>query len=156
MPGLPTLSESPQLQVVRHRRAGLRRTMTEVEEAAAAALAGRPDEWRANLTPHLESLQMAWASHVRGTEGPDGLWEQIRTDAPRLQGKLRRLGSAHEALGAEIATLRQTLTDACDDESRLSNVRERVTALLLQLTRHRQHGADLIYEAYDRDVGGNG
>jgi hypothetical protein len=82
------------------------------------------------------------------------LWEQIRTDAPRLDGKLRRLGREHLSLSAEIDGLFEELAIA-DDEPRLLGLRERVTALLAQLARHRQRGADLIYEAYQRDVGGN-
>jgi hypothetical protein len=33
-------------------------------------------------------------------------------------------------------------------------VRERATALLVAVARHRQRGADLIYEAYAADLGG--
>ena len=62
---------------------------------------------------------VAWASQASGTEGPDGLWDQIRTDAPRLQGKLRRLGSAQEPLTVEIARLRLGLVDADEDELKL-------------------------------------
>jgi hypothetical protein len=147
-------AESSQLEEVRHRRAGLRRTMTAVDEATSAALVGRPADWRANLLPYMDALREAWASHVSGTEGPGGLWEQIRTDAPRLDGELRRLRREHEALAAEIDGLREDLTNAGDDEARLIGVRERATALLVRLARHRQRGADLIYEAYKRDVGG--
>jgi hypothetical protein len=150
------ITEPVQLENVRQRRAGLRLTMTEVEEATSAALAGRPDEWRSKLLPCMDNLRDAWALHVSGTEGPGGLWEQIRTDAPRLDGELRRLRREHEARAADVAALRRDLADAGDDESRLDEVRERVTALLDRLARHRQRGADLIYEAYQRDVGGTG
>ena len=150
------VTEPAQLKEIGKRRAGLRRTMTEVEEAASAALAGRPRDWCVKLSPHIDDLREAWASHVSGTEGSGGLWEQIRTDAPRLNGALHRLGREHEHLTSEVEALRQDLADAGDDEAHLANARERVTALLVQLTRHRQRGADLIYEAYERDVGGNG
>jgi hypothetical protein len=155
MPEAENGSGSTQLEGVRRRRAGLRRTMTEVEVATAAALSGRPEQWRAQLQTCLDGLREAWTSHVTGTEGPGGLWEQIRTDAPRLDGKLRGLRREHEAMAAEIDALRQDLAAAGNDEPRLLGLRERVTALLVQLARHRQRGADLIYEAYQRDVGGN-
>ncbi len=130
--------------------------MTGVEEALSAALVGRGAEWRANLLPHVDDLRAAWASHVSGTEGPGGLWEQIRTDAPRLLGGLRRLGREHELLAAEAAAVHDDLTAAGDDEAKLATVRERANALLNQLARHRQRGADLIYEAYEHDIGGHG
>jgi uncharacterized protein (DUF3084 family) len=128
--------------------------MTAVDEAISAALGGRAEEWRATLLPIVDDLRDAWSAHVSGTEGPGGLWEEVRTDAPRLDGELRRLGREHQAVGAEIEALRQDLTEAVDDEARLANVRERTTALLVRLARHRQRGADLIYEAYQHDVGG--
>ena len=156
MSNIENVTAPSQLQEVGARRAGLRVTMTEVEEAASAALSGRPGEWRAALSPHVDDLRAAWVSHISGTEGPGGLWEQIRTDAPRLEGALRRLGREHAALTSELEALRQDLADAGDDESLLAQGRERVTALLAQLARHRQRGADLIYEAYEHDVGGRG
>jgi hypothetical protein len=145
-----------QLGEVGKRRAGLRRAITALEESASAALAGRPAEWRARLAPCVDNLQVAWESHISGTEGPGGLWEQIRTDAPRLNGQLNRLGREHQSLTAEVAALKRGLADAGEVESRLASVRERVTTVLVQLARHRQRGADLIYEAYERDIGGNG
>jgi hypothetical protein len=137
MPEREDVTEPVQLADIRQRRAGLRRTMTEVEEASSAALAGRPGQWRAQLVPRVDDLREAWASHVSGTEGPGGLWEQIRADAPRLDGKLRRMGREHEALAAEVDALRQNLADAGDEEARLVGVREQATALLARLTRRR-------------------
>jgi hypothetical protein len=128
--------------------------MTRVEEATSAALLGRPDEWGSRLAPAIAELQDAWTLHVSGTEGSGGLWEQIRDDAPRLDGKLRRLRREHEQLAAEIATLRWTVDAAGGDGPQLTHARERVTAVLAQLVRHRQRGADLIYEAYQHDIGG--
>ncbi len=156
MPKTETVAASAQLKEVAERRAGLRATMAEVEKATSAALVGRPGDWSTALAPHIDDLRTAWAAHISGTEGPGGLWEQIRTDAPRLQGSLRRLGGEHAALTSELAVLRQSLGDAGDNESQLADVREQTTALLAQLSRHRQRGADLIYEAYEHDLGGNG
>jgi hypothetical protein len=152
---VPEAENGTRLDEVRERRAGLRRTMTLVEVAAAGALAGRPEQWRVQMLTALDDLVAAWAAHVSGTEGPGGLWEQLRTDAPRLDGNLRRLRREHETLGTEIDGLRRELNAAGDDTSSLMSIRERVITLLMQLARHRQRGADLIYEAYQRDVGGN-
>jgi hypothetical protein len=148
--------ETSQLIEVRRRRVGLRHTMTAVEEAASSALAGRATEWRPKLLTQVDDLRVAWESHVSGTEGPGGLWEQIRTDAPRLDGHLRRLRREHVELTTEMGVLHQDLMAAGDDDTlHLSDVRERVVALLVKLARHRQRGADLIYEAYQHDVGGS-
>jgi hypothetical protein len=34
-------------------------------------------------------------------------------------------------------------------------MRDQVTTLLTDLVRHRQHGADLVYEAHAVDIGGS-
>ena len=39
-------------------------------------------------------------------------------------------------------------------ETDVDDLRERATGLLGHLVRHRQRGADLIYEAYQTDIGG--
>ena len=154
MTNVEDVTEPKQLREVRDRRRGLRRTMTEVEEAISAALSGRPADWRATLEPRIGALRDAWSSHIAGTEGPAGLWEQVRTDAPRLDGHLRRLGREHQALAAEIAAVGEELAAAGDDENELARVREHTVAVLGRLSHHRQQGADLIYEAYTVDVGG--
>jgi hypothetical protein len=151
-----SITEPAQLQEVRRRRTDLRYAMAEVQEAASAALAGRPAEWGATLLPHVEELNEAWASHVSGTEGPGGLWDEIRSDAPRLDNELKRLGREHESLSAASQELTGELVAAGDDESKLARVREQANALVAQFTRHRQRGADLIYEAYEHDLGGHG
>jgi hypothetical protein len=130
--------------------------MTELEVASSSALPGRADEWRAQVLPLVDVLHEAWASHVHGTEGAGGLWEQIRTDAPWLDAHLRLLRREHAALTAEVENLRQDLTDADGSKAGLAEVRDRVVALLARLVRHRQRGADLIFEAYKQDIGGMG
>lgn len=151
-----TAVETQGLEEIRRRRVGLRRAMTEIEVATSSALTGRPGAWRAQLIPCVDMLREAWASHVDGTEGPDGLWEQLRTDAPRLDGHLRLLRREHLAVAADVEMLHRNLTDADENEAQLAAVREQVVALLNRLARHRQRGADLIYEAYQHDVGGMG
>jgi hypothetical protein len=148
--------DAPRLTEIRRRRLGLRRAMTDTEEAASAPLVGRPDEWGSRLVPAVDGLRDAWRVHVSGTEGPSGLWEQIRNDAPRLDGNLRRLRRDHEQLSLQIDALCHDLADAEGDAARLIDARERVIAVLGQLARHRQRGADLIYEAYQHDIGGAG
>jgi hypothetical protein len=44
---------------------------------------------------------------------------------------------------------------AVDVKERSTRVRELGTQLLATLSRHRQRGADLVYEAYQVDIGGD-
>jgi hypothetical protein len=34
-----------------------------------------------------------------------------------------------------------------------NGIRRRITSMLCELAAHRQHGADLVYEAYNVDIG---
>ena len=56
-------------------------------------------------------------------------------------------------LAAEIAGLVAD-SEAPVGEDDIDDLRERATELLGHIVRHRQRGADLIYEAYETDIGG--
>ena len=150
------ITEPAQLEDVRRRRADLRFAMADVRQASSASVDGRAAQWSATLQPFVLELQESWRSHIDGTQGPGGLWEEIRADAPRLDNELHRLAHEHDALTAAVAELSRELSDADDDEEKLIRVREQANALLAQFTRHQQRGADLIYEAYEHDLGGHG
>jgi hypothetical protein len=59
-------------------------------------------------------------------------------------------------LTREHAHIRELIDDlqARASGSDVNTVRDLGTALLASLIRHRQHGSDLIYEAYAVDIGG--
>jgi len=141
------------LAEVRARRAGLRRAMTDAEVAAAGALAGRPENWRSGVLPCLEALLDAWERHITATEADDGLFAQIRTDAPRLAPALARLHREHDRLLTDIKDNLATVHAGADEQS-LQLVRADLIPLLAKLARHRQQGSDLLYAAYQVDIGG--
>jgi hypothetical protein len=143
-------AEFPQLGEVRDQRSGLRTAMIHLEDSAAAPIADRSDAWRAELDLSLAEIRSAWARHIAVTEAPDGLFEQIRTDAPQLSPRIQRLHREHEDLQSALGSI----TD--DQPTDPEGARELVIDLVAKLVRHRQHGADVIYEAYSVDVGGGG
>ena len=131
------------------RRAGLHQVLIEVEHAIAAAAPGREQAWRETVGSSLDRLTASFTHHVTATEGPDGLFEQVRRRAPRLDGRCRRLERDHQAIVEALSAAVSSL------DADISETRERVLALLASLVRHRQLGADLVYEAYDVDLGGS-
>jgi hypothetical protein len=94
-----------------------------------------------------------FGAHVEVTEGPAGLHEAI------LDGDLR-LANAVDALRLEHIEIAELIADLVSDTEApvtpgdVETVRDRGTLLLSRLARHRQRGADLIYEAYETDIGG--
>lgn len=131
------------------------------------AVAPSDPRWRSTLGERLSTLRRAFAEHVGSTEGPDGLYGQLLHDAPRLASGVDGLVREHEALlraleglYARVATTQAEppgggsgLVDepaaGCPEE-----IRGWASEILRELYAHRQRGADLVYEAYGTDLGG--
>lgn len=124
--------------------------MHHLEDAAAAPVAGSGEAWRVVLDGGLAEVRAAWERHVESTEAADGLFEQIRTDAPQLAPRIQQLRKEHEDLHIALDVA------AGDPAQDADGLREQVIDLVAKIVRHRQHGADVIYEAYSVDVGGGG
>ena len=135
------------LAAARRHRVELR-SAVQAFEAALAVPAGDPS-WRKRVGDRLRDLREAFAEHVTVTEGADGLYAQLLDDTPRLACAVRSLVDEHGALAGAIQTL---YADATAGE--IERLRERGVDLLRGLARHRQRGADLVYEAYATDIGG--
>ena len=139
---------------VRSHRAELRDSVAAVDEALAAPLA-RGGAWRERVRAALAELAHDFRDHVELTERPGGLYDAITRDSPWLCGQVGRLRREHdrfrEDIDAYLAVLEHggTMAD-------LPVFREEVTTLMGQLVRHRQKGADMVYEAFEVDLGGSG
>jgi hypothetical protein len=107
--------------------------------------------WRRRLAVRLGRLHGTFADHVVVTEGPDGLYAELLDHAPRLARAVHVLISDHGAVAAAIAALRRRvdLPEAGVDE-----LRGWGSDLLRELSRHSERGADLVYQAYQLDIGG--
>ena len=87
---------------------------------------------------------------VTDTEAPDGLLAEIVEQAPRLWRETEGLRSEHVILVGECARL----LDRVESSDSPLSLRRQVNLLLGRFERHRYRGADLVYEAYDVDIGG--
>jgi hypothetical protein len=150
--------EQPALDAVRGQRRSLRRALDEVERAAASAAPGRAGAWAAHLAEAFTELRTTWELHVRVTEAPGGLFEEVLSVAPRLDSIVRRFRREHgmvaEDIERELLRLRTWADGANVTGAQVDEVRRRVTRILGRIVRHRQQGADLVYEAYAVDIGG--
>ncbi|MGV9302895.1 MULTISPECIES: hemerythrin domain-containing protein [unclassified Nonomuraea] len=149
----PVTPPEEELATLRKRRAHLRRAAEELDRALAAPPAGRAAEWAHELTPVLARMREAFDAHISIVEGPDGLFDEVRTAAPRLDGMLRRLHREHLEIAAQLAAAEDELA-APGDEPAVERLRQRLTAVVTALGRHRRRGADLLYQAYEIDIGG--
>lgn len=141
------------LSRMRAHRAELRESITAVDEALAAPIS-LEDAWLERVHAALAELAHDFGEHVALTEGDGGLYATLRASSPRLAGPARRLTDEHGRYAAHLESLLARLAGPSPGD--LVELREEVTDLLGKLVRHRQRGSDLVYEAWEVDVGGSG
>lgn len=142
------------LKHLRAHRAELAESMAALDAALATPL-GTGVLWRRRVRAALTELDHDLRDHVAITERPGGLHDSLRAAAPRLSSGVDRLTRDHEAFLAEVTRLLDERDEGLDDAGVQAH-REAATSLVGQLVRHRQRGADLLYEAYALDLGGSG
>jgi hypothetical protein len=141
------------LDALRRRRAELRESIGALEQALAAPASGRAGAWAERVHVALVELSADLTEHITVTEGPDGLHRDIVATAPRLSNAVERLTGEHTAISGLVADLLTRMSDQPTGDD-VDAIRDLSTALLGHLARHRQRGADLVYEAYQADIGG--
>jgi len=147
---------TPALGEARKRRATLHDAIVQLEIAISSPAAGRIPEWGAQVTKDMTSVRDAFEQHVFVTEKPGGLYEEIMDRAPRLVGTVSRLRDEHPAVTDSIRNLlgRLEAGGVGTDTWPLDGARDDLQRLIGSVVRHRQKGADLVWEAYNVDIGG--
>jgi hypothetical protein len=147
---------TPALSAARLRRKTLHDTIVHLEEAIASPAAGRIDGWTAGVLKEVVEVREAFDQHVLVTEREEGLYDEILERAPRLAHNVTRLREEHPEIaaniGGTIARLEQEQVG--DDAWSLDGARDDLQRLIGKISRHRQRGADLVWEAYNVDIGG--
>lgn len=140
---------------LRAHRAELGESMAALDAALALPI-GLGPVWRRRVRAALTELAHDLRDHVELTEGEGGLYDDLRRSSPRLSGRVERQRADHEVVLAEVERLLGERDDGLRTEESVAAHREAATALVGRLVRHRQRGSDLVWEAYDLDLGGSG
>jgi hypothetical protein len=152
MSEMDPITRNVELDAVRRRRAELRESLDALEQALASPAVGRPLIWGERVRSVLVEVADDVREHIAGTEGPDGLHQTILAGDLRLTNAVQGLTQEHAQLSGELAEL-IAMTEPPVTAEDVPEVRERATRMLGHLIRHRQRGADLIFEAYETDIG---
>ena len=137
------------------RRADLHHALVDVERAISSPAAGRLDTWTGDVVKRLSILLDSIDEHIEVTERTEGLYEEILHRAPRLSSQVDRLRAEHPALRDGTAKLIERLHSTAIGEGwPLEEARDDAQRLLGKIVKHRQRGADLVWEAYNLDIGG--
>jgi hypothetical protein len=109
--------------------------------------------WHAEATDALEALGHAFEDHIAATEAPGGLYNEMREKSPHLRAKANRLREEHPAITAALEEASSRLAVPPADEADAEGIRDELQRLMGRLVKHRQHGADLVWDAYAIDIG---
>ncbi len=155
------MSESTKVASIRSRREALFRAVVGLEDALAGPI-GDSERWRLRVAMAVDHAVARISEHVAQTEGPGNILDEIVSVAPRLAGRVMQMRVDHEnlekaahQLALAVAELTADHDDSTDEhvEDAAIAVRNKAVEVMGQIARHRQRGADLIYEAYHVDLG---
>jgi len=127
---------------------GIPRQLSSSVRALAAAM--EPADPR-SVFAVLEPLRLAFADHRAATEGAAGLYAGVVQDAPRLAHAVDGLVAEHHCIDAAMTRLAAIVATG---EPPVQAVRDGAREVLDELVRHGQRDADLVYDAYTTDIGG--
>lgn len=149
----PETSEA--LAQARTGREDLHGYLHRLEHAVAKPASGRTAEWAAQVHETLVELGASFERHIEITERPDGLFDEVMRAAPRLSDGVQRLAEEHRQIRGAISRAIDAVRDRTSVVPGTTEVegREAVLDVLARLMRHRQRGADLVYETYQVDIG---
>ena len=168
---IPDAESGAHLSEVRRRRAELYESITHLEHALAAPVPGRQKRWATRVAEALEELSDDFRDHIVLMEGTDGLNVRLIRRAPRMAHQVEGLTKEHASLSQMIAELSTLVANAQGSMEQGESTRDEPTThdaipggwdevralgneLLGALSGHRQRGADMVYEAYAVDIGG--
>ena len=150
---MDTTATQHDVTALRRHRAELLDSLRAVEQSLAAPAVGDVSVWAQRVSVALIELEADFREHIQLTEGSDGLYRSLLEAAPRLSNVVRTLTADHGRIRTAIGQLVETTGDpvvAAD----VARIRQAGTTLLARMSRHRQRGADLVFEAYQTDIGG--
>ena len=142
------------VEAARRHRAELRESISALEQALAAPAPRGGAAWCERVHAALVELSADLREHVDLTMGADGLYSGVVASAPRLSHAVAQLADEQAQTVRFLEFLLSSLDRPGADEVPPDRVRQLGTVLLGRLIRLRQRGADLVYEAYDTDIGG--
>lgn len=143
------------LDRVRAHRAELGESLAALDAALALPL-GLGSLWRRRVRAALTELEHDLRDHRAITEEPGGLYQDAVARAPRLASVAKVQMGEHLDFLEVVQRLLGERDDGLRSPDAVAAHREAATALVGRIVRHRQRGADLIYEAYEVDIGGSG
>jgi hypothetical protein len=158
---VPAPSDSPLddngsiLDAALRRRAELHDSTKSLIRALEAASPGREQGWLQRVSDALAVLREDFTEHVEMNEASDGIHAEMLHVQPRLASRVRRLAEDHVVISDRIDAAMALVSreESVDTRTQVAEVRDACTQVVALITRHRQRSSDLVYEAYNTDIG---
>ena len=142
---------TPALEAAALRRRELREALVAFEGALASPIRDR-ETWRAEVADALESLGHAFEDHVPRRRRPAACTRDARhVTSPEHEGQPPP--REHPEITAALVDASARVAVPPADDAAADAIRDDLQRLMGQIVRHRQHGADLVWEAYAIDIG---
>lgn len=126
-----------------------------VDRIRALLQVARPSaSWWVEVLARLDDLDDRIRAHRVAVEGPGGLHEQLRADAPRVTAQISRLERDHDDIDRRLRETRALVSQHAGDLRRAPQVITAVADLLDQIQRHQRRGREVMHQAYQVDLGG--
>ena len=136
-------------------RERLRDALVALEDALSSAGPRRAAAWAEAVVQCILRVETEFHTHIDITEQEDGLYDDILEVAPRLAHRVDQLRQEHNEITRALSECltRVELVPTSAHSDWVDARRDECNALLGRLVRHRQRGADLVYEAFS-EIGG--
>ncbi len=144
------MKQLPEQEAAVEQRRGLRSATTALE-AVVQGPTSDAQAWGKAVLPALGDVRRAWVHHTEFTESADGLFAEIIEQAPRLMHAVRNLEAEHHTVLAAIGDCENATLDAAQG-SGTDSATTQIMDLLAAIARHRDRGAELVYDAYTVDI----
>ena len=148
---------SDPLHRVQTRRATLYHATLNLEHAMGSPT-GDLRKWRSRTLTAAQQLAGRITEHTQQAEAPGEFLDMITTQAPHLINAAKKLEAERDNLtrhATDLVDMIERLTPT-DKPSTADAIRQSALQLMGLLVRHRQQGADLVYLAYNQDLGSSG
>jgi hypothetical protein len=125
-----------------------------LEAALASAAAGREREWAGRVATELRRLYDSMRDHCRSAEAASGLLASIEETMLVVNERLVEVREHHQKILDECeALLPEVERCAAGEVVSYAALRRRADALMIELRHHQALEADLVFEAFESDIG---
>ncbi len=125
----------------------------ELELRAGSPAPGRKVQWLGQVLHALDVLEEMLATQYENSADPDSILSDIQRDQPRLHNRVVQLRRDSRHLHEAVSRLHTQLETTPPDDINFVDVRQRLDRVATELRYHRAKEADLIYEAFNVDLG---